>query len=342
MFFRTKIIYIVESIAWVVNREGKCISRNIKNLYGVPIKVLRAKKVLIRLFKNKVLHFGSRNVYLPYNYSYVNKNNNIILTWYHGTDKDIEYIRLLPKVTKRIDIIHTSCTINKEKLIQWGAEEKKIVIIPIGIDVNLFKKKCSIDKKSIRKEIGIPESAICIGSFQKDGHGWGEGDRPKLIKGPDIFCDVIQRLKDKYPVYVLLIGPARGYIKKRLALMGVPYKHLYLKNYLDVPKYFIALDLYIISSRVEGGPKAIMECSASRIPVVSTDVGMVHDIARHEYNALISKIEDTEDLVHNCGRVIDDNSLREKIISNAYRSVDKLDWKFIAEKYYTDIYSNFL
>ena len=32
----------------------------------------------------------------------------------------------------------------------------------------------------------IPKDKIIIGSFQKDGVGWEEGNEPKLIKGPDI------------------------------------------------------------------------------------------------------------------------------------------------------------
>jgi len=38
------------------------------------------------------------------------------------------------------------------------------------------------------------------------------------------------------------------------------------------------LDLYIVSSRVEGGPQAILECAASKTPIVSTDVGVASEI----------------------------------------------------------------
>ena len=38
------------------------------------------------------------------------------------------------------------------------------------------------------------------------------------------------------------------------------------------------LDLYIVSSRIEGGPQAIFECAASMTPIISTDVGIASKI----------------------------------------------------------------
>ena len=38
------------------------------------------------------------------------------------------------------------------------------------------------------------------------------------------------------------------------------------------------LDLYIVSSRIEGGPQAIMEAAYTKTPIVSTDVGVASEI----------------------------------------------------------------
>ena len=40
------------------------------------------------------------------------------------------------------------------------------------------------------------------------------------------------------------------------------------------------LDLYIVGSRVEGGPRAINECSLLKIPLLSTNVG-ISDLLCH-------------------------------------------------------------
>jgi len=339
---KKKIYYIVEPIEWSTNWDGRYITKNISKLFDQPARVIRTSRLIISKIRGQILHFGSRNTFLPSNYNYVNKENDIILTWFHGTDKDLDYIKLLPEISKDLAVLHTSCTITKKNLIKWGASEEKIKIIPIGVDIDLFKKADIYSKEKIRKKLGIPDSAICIGSFQKDGEGWREGNSPKLVKGPDIFCEVVERLKEKYPIFILLTGPARGYVKKRLSFSGVPFRHLYLKNYLNIAKLYKALDLYLISSRAEGGPKALLESFASGVPLISTDVGMVHDIAKNGYNAMVSKIDDIENLVYNCQKIIDSDSLREKIVIGGFETVKNFDWKIIAKRYYKEIYSKFL
>ena len=38
------------------------------------------------------------------------------------------------------------------------------------------------------------------------------------------------------------------------------------------------LDLYLVTSRIEGGPQAILECAHTRTPILSTDVGVAPEI----------------------------------------------------------------
>ena len=45
-------------------------------------------------------------------------------------------------------------------------------------------------------------------------------------------------------------------------------------NITVMNELYNCLDLYIVSSRVEGGPRAINECSLTKTPLFSTDVGI--------------------------------------------------------------------
>ena len=97
------------------------------------------------------------------------------------------------------------------------------------------RQEQNVSKKiSLKIKYNLPRDRIIIGSFQKDGVGWGEGNEPKLIKGPDIFCEVIKRLKKDFDIHVFLTGPARGYVKNHLKSNGIPFTHVFLKNYLDL------------------------------------------------------------------------------------------------------------
>ena len=72
-----------------------------------------------------------------------------------------------------------------QRLLNWGVEEKKISLIPIGVDTNLFNLSNNNYKSEIRSKLGFKKGEFVIGSFQKDGIGWSKGLEPKLIKGPD-------------------------------------------------------------------------------------------------------------------------------------------------------------
>ncbi|MFN8384176.1 MAG: glycosyltransferase family 4 protein [Anaerolineales bacterium] len=179
-----------------------------------------------------------------------------------------------------------------------GIDPSKVFLIPIGINVDFFPFRTVEQKQSARSELGISSSAFVVGSFQKDGVGWEEGLEPKLIKGPDVFLSTMELLKKDVgsDLFVLLSGPSRGYVKRGLEQLQIPYKHLYIKSYPDVAKLFQASDAYLVASRQEGGPKAILESMASGVPIITTRVGQAMDLVKHGVNGWMADVEDAESL----------------------------------------------
>ncbi|MBK6644616.1 MAG: glycosyltransferase family 4 protein [Anaerolineales bacterium] len=181
--------------------------------------------------------------------------------------------------------------------LETGIDPSKVFLIPIGINTDFFSFRAKEHRHAAREKLGIPQSAFVVGSFQKDGVGWGDGMEPKLIKGPDVFVRTLKLLKNDVPeLHVLLSGPARGYVKNGLDEAHIPYTHVYLNSYPDVAELFQALDLYIVASRQEGGPKAILESMASGVPLVTTRVGQAMDLVKHGENAFMTDVEDVESL----------------------------------------------
>jgi len=236
----------------------------------------------------------------------------------------------------RVQVTHSEM---REVALGTGIDPAKVFTIPIGVNLNYFPLQSTEKKKINRKRFGIPQSAFVIGSFQKDGMGWGDGMEPKLIKGPDVFLETIRLLKHSIPeIFVLLTGPARGYVKHGLEDMGVPYKHTYYKKYPEVAEMFAALDLYIVASRQEGGPKAILESMASGIPLVTTRVGQAMDLVRHGENAFMTDVEDADALASHALRIyqFNENDLlpilqagRSTAESNSYESQTALWGRFM-------------
>lgn len=114
-----------------------------------------------------------------------------------------------------------------------------------------------------------------------------------------MFLKAVELLRIRVPeLFVLLSGPARGYVKTGLDRLGVPFKHLYVDSYPEVGQLFEALDAYIVSSRQEGGPKAVLESMASGVPLVTTRVGQAMDLVRHNENGWVVEPEDYEGLAY--------------------------------------------
>lgn len=335
IFLKYDIVYIVETADWSIKWDGFYLSSNLKK-NRIKSRTASSSKYI----KNSIIHFGSVNTFINENgIKKVDKSNKIILTWFHITEDD-KRIKFIPELNNKVDLVHTSCQKTKNLLIKHGLKAEKIVVIPLGVDLNVFKKYSEEKREKIKNKLNLPANKIIIGSFQKDGQGWGEGLKAKLEKGPDIFCDVIEKIAREKDIHVLLTGPARGYVKTRLDKTGVSYTHHYVKNYLGIVDYYNCLDLYLITSRAEGGPKAILESMATGVPFITTNVGLVSDILENDKNTYICYNE--KELFEKSVYLLDNKKKQEEFKKNILEEIKKYSWENIVEEYFDKIYKKFL
>jgi len=247
------------------------------------------------------------------NRRYFDTTNRVSVDYFHGLPgtaavfaEVYDGLRRHHATISRVRVSHSRM---EQVVLESGIDPGKVHRIPIGINLDSFTVQTPASRQAARLQLGLPESAIVIGSFQKDGVGWGEGCEPKLIKGPDIFLRAVELLKPRIPeLCVLLSGPSRGYVKEGLTRLGVPYRHVFPKRYEEIGRLFHALDLYLVTSRDEGGPKAILESMASGVPLVTTRVGQANDIVEHGQNGWMVDAEDAEGLAHWAWHAIDRRS----------------------------------
>tara|TARA_Y100000590_G_scaffold465931_1_gene639698 strand:- start:3077 stop:4075 length:999 start_codon:yes stop_codon:yes gene_type:complete len=234
-------------------------------------------------------------VYLPSQYSlsksyYHIFKNKVVLDYFHGNPNSdnsfYENYKNLFNFSRRFDRIRVT---HREifDLLDKDTLKGKIYKIPLGIDIKNFNYVNLNKKLSLRKKLNIPQEAFVIGSFQKDGSGWGKGNEPKKVKGPDILINAIKLLNKKIKnLFILLLGPSRGYVVNKLKENKINFLHYQLNesDYLNIESYYNCLDAYLITSRQEGGPKSLLESMACKIPVVSTNVGQAQDLLINNEN----------------------------------------------------------
>ncbi len=334
------VVYLTEGTGWVIDEIGYQISSHLSDRYLMHMNREH------RGYRHTTLHFASTPVYLKRKpFLSVHPSNNIVFTWTHGLpdnpDPNIQHhIANLSEGAEYADRIHVWTSTAQDFLIGQGIDHHKIVHIPLGVDTTLFHPPEESERHRVRTQLGIPEEAICIGSFQKDSPGWDNNNREmKWIKGPDVFADVVERLAAHYPIYVLLTSPARGYLISRLEQAGISYRHDVLNKPEHLAPYYHALDLYLITSRDEGGPMAMLEAMASNLPVVSTQMGIPKDAIKHGHNGMLAKVDDVEGLAVSTEQLLCDNELRNQVGDNARKTILAYDWSLIADKYARLLYN---
>ena len=187
---------------------------------------------------------------------------------------------------------------------------KPVTIIPHWINTELWKEE---EKIECRKKLNLPQDKFIIGSFQRDTEG-NDLETPKLEKGPDIFVEKVAEISKFKDVHVLLGGWRRQYIIRRLKELKIPYTYVELPHLRILNSMYNALDLYIVSSRCEGGPQALFEATYLRVPIISTKVG--------QYEILLKK-----ECLYESSKKIKDNNILEanNSVEENYKKVMEFD-----------------
>lgn len=337
---RPQILYVTDKREWSTRDDGRNIVRYLSgdSLFDID-QVHRINGVT-----KSIIHFGSLPLTSAGLRNPWSRHNTIISTVFHG-DYGIGEISLehhLDFVLENKDSIHifvTSCSFMKNRLIRWGVNSDYIRMIPLGVSFVNRQRIPNDQRIALRRSYGIADEEFCVGSWQKDGQGWDEGDKPKHIKGPDVLIDTLSRLKALgVPVIALLSGPARGFVVNGLRRAGIRYLH---ENFIDqaaLHRYMSIADACLVTSREEGGPKAILEAMAHHVPVVSTKVGMAPDVIANGVNGILCEQEDVEALAHGLHGLRNDAGLARRISAAGLETARAHDWSRIAMRYKNEVY----
>jgi glycosyltransferase involved in cell wall biosynthesis len=151
-----------------------------------------------------------------------------------------------------------------------------VYYIPLWVNQNIWYH--IENKKNLRKKYNFNSKDFLVGSFQRDTEG-EDLISPKLVKGPDIFIDIINNLyKKNENLKVVLAGKRRQYVISELEKKNIPYEYFEMTNFDMLNELYNILDLYLVTSRLEGGPQALVECGQTKTPIISTDVGIADKI----------------------------------------------------------------
>ncbi|TWU60171.1 putative glycosyltransferase EpsF [Rubripirellula tenax] len=121
------------------------------------------------------------------------------------------------------------------------------------------------DRSETRKELGIPRDAWVIGQVGR----FVDVKNHRLTI--ETFVEVVKQIPEAF-LLLLGDGPLRGDIEARAEELGIAERVRFAGNRVDVPRLLsAAMDVFIMPSKYEGLPLAIIEAQAAGLPCVLSD-----------------------------------------------------------------------
>ncbi|MFA4946746.1 MAG: glycosyltransferase [Candidatus Micrarchaeia archaeon] len=187
-----------------------------------------------------------------------------------------------------------------------------------------FKKKFGfLPGNNAVLPLGIPLAQYAKSRTQTPEFTFVYAGRLAKVKGADVLLEACRGLEAR----VLLAGngPERGTLEK-----NAPANVVFLGERRDLPAVLAKADAFVLPSRSEGLPVALLEAMATGLPCIVTDIGLP---VERNVNALVVPAGDAKALHAAMQRVAGDARLRAKLSANARKfasrySADALagDW----------------
>jgi glycosyltransferase involved in cell wall biosynthesis len=145
-------------------------------------------------------------------------------------------------------------------------------------------------------------------------------------KGFDILIEALARLPEDVRLVILGEGPQRAALQQQASRLGVA-ERLDLPGYCADPQAEIAAaDCFVLASRFEGSPNALVEALATGVPVVATNCPYgPEEILDRGLVAPLVPVEDAKTLARTVAQVLASNpeaerSLRQQAAARFTRS----------------------
>jgi glycosyltransferase involved in cell wall biosynthesis len=186
----------------------------------------------------------------------------------------------------------------------FGIALDRFELIGSGVDLAVFAP--DPDRRAVRARLGLPLDAPLAGIVA--------ALRPE--KNHPLFVEIAARVHARLPAARFLVvgeGLERPVIEAAIAAHGMQEVVIMLGARQDVPEIWRALDVAVLTSRIETLPVSLMEAHACGVPAVSTNVGSVRDVVADGETGLLAPAGDAAALAAALGDLLADDAKRARM-----------------------------
>jgi glycosyltransferase involved in cell wall biosynthesis len=191
----------------------------------------------------------------------------------------------------------TVCQQACSQVLSLGIPPEKVRLIPNGVDLDAYTP--GRKGTSYRQENQIPAHALLVGF----------AGRLSYEKGPDQFvqmAEIVHRLRPDIHFAMVGDGPMRDEV--RALAHGCGLDEVFHSTGLNesMETVYPAFDVFVMTSRIEGMPLAVLEAMACGIPTVAMSVGGLLEAIEVGTTGLTSAAEDVKGLAQAVLMITDD------------------------------------
>jgi len=168
------------------------------------------------------------------------------------------------RALRRFDAVIAVSHAIRLRLLEAGVEPARVHLLPnAGTTAN-----GAMSREEARRQLELPSLPVI---------GWV--GRLSAEKGPDVALEAFARL-DHPEARLLFLGSGRdeARLRTRAAELGVSGRVIWRGALPNAGRLFRAFDAFLLSSRTEGTPIALLEAMGAGVPIVATRVGGVPDV----------------------------------------------------------------
>jgi len=214
----------------------------------------------------------------------------------------------------------------------------KVFFVPgVGVDIaSLEQRARSISRSKKRKELGLSVGTAVIITV---GELNANKNHIQALKA------LSKLTKTNFHYLIVGNGESEQKLKKAVNELMLQDKVSFLGFRRDVLELLAASDVFILTSRREGLPKALMEAMAVGLPIIATDVRGNRDLVKSGENGYLVPLDDAEQTAIAIERLIDSEDLRRSMGEKSKELVKQYDLQNILkemEKIYDNILNFYL
>jgi glycosyltransferase involved in cell wall biosynthesis len=162
------------------------------------------------------------------------------------------------------------------------------------------------------------------------------------IYNPGMAVNVLSRVLKSVPqASMTMVGPDKGDgslqatkkmardagVLERIDFAGPSPTH-------EVPRIMARHDVFLNTTNVDNAPVSVIEAMASRLPIVSTNVGGIPYLLEHGQTALLVKAADFEGMAAAVKAVVTEPDLALHLKTNGRQLAESFDWKVVLPQWH--------